>query len=88
MLEDYRKQEGVRLNVNWEGWLLSAGIDSNGDAYGLHDQDYIHNGKKLINPLDSRVWDLILGGDIALHEHIGWCITDFPMISMASSKRT
>ena len=46
MLEDYRKQEGVRLNVNWEGWLLSVGIDSDGDAYGLHDQNYIHNGKK------------------------------------------
>lgn len=37
----------------------------------MHDQDYIHNGKKLLNPLDSSVKTLQLGGDIATIGHIG-----------------
>jgi hypothetical protein len=38
---------------------------------GLHGQDFIHNGKKLVNLLDSFVRTLQLGGDMALHEHLG-----------------
>jgi hypothetical protein len=46
-------------------------VNRDGNIEGLHDQDYIHNGKKLINPLDSPVHTLQLGGDIAMLEYIG-----------------
>jgi hypothetical protein len=46
------------LKLDWKGWVLSPGLNSIGDAWSLHDQDYIHNRKKLINPLDSPVRSL------------------------------
>ena len=71
MLHDYRNEAGNRLSVGWEGWFLTASLNAEGDAFGLHDQDYIHNGKKLINPLLSSVWCLQLGGDACLLQHVG-----------------
>ena len=41
-----------------------------GEATSLYDQDYIHNGKKLLNPLYSIVRTLRLGDDMALHQQI------------------
>jgi hypothetical protein len=35
-------------------------LDEAYDAWSLSDQDYIHNGKKLINPLDSPMRSLQL----------------------------
>jgi hypothetical protein len=55
MLLDYLTTTQNRYTVPWEGWLMCAGLDNEGRIYGLHDQDFIHNGKKLINPLDSPV---------------------------------
>lgn len=55
MLEDYKGLVGRRLTVDWEGWIFSSAVNAEGEAIGLHDQDYIHNGKKLLNPLDSNV---------------------------------
>ena len=46
-------------------------VDEEGRCSGLHDQDWIHNGKKLINPLDSPVKTLQLGEDGAFHTHLG-----------------
>jgi hypothetical protein len=40
---------------------MSARLNEAQDAWGLHDQYYIHNCKKLINPLDSPVKFLQLG---------------------------
>jgi hypothetical protein len=40
---------------------MSTRLNGIHDAWGLHDQDYIHDGKKLINPLDSLVKSLQLG---------------------------
>jgi len=77
MLADYKLMEDTRLKVDWPGWLFSAGLDANSDAFGLHDQDYIHNGKKLINPLDSPVRDLMLGGDICTIEHVAQVFNKF-----------
>jgi hypothetical protein len=37
---------------------------------GLHDQDFIHNEKKLINPLDSHAKTLQLGMDVVCIQHI------------------
>ena len=71
MLHDYRTKEGSRLDVGWDGWLLSASMNSEGDAFGLHDQDYVHNGKKMINPLLSSVRCLQLGEDVCLLQHVG-----------------
>lgn len=71
MLQDYRCLVGARLAVGWEGWNLTCGLDGTGNAKGLHDQDYIHNGKKLINPLLSAVRVLQLGGDVCTLEHVG-----------------
>ena len=71
MLSDYKSITGVRFSINWEGWLLSAVVDEEGKCSGLHDQDWIHNGKKLINPLDSPVKTLQLGEDGAFHTHLG-----------------
>jgi hypothetical protein len=44
---------------------------------GLHDQDFIDNGKKLINLLDSLVRVLQLGGDICCLEHVGQIYNKF-----------
>jgi hypothetical protein len=57
--------------------MFIVAIDNQGNVKELHDQDYIHNGKKLINPLDSLVKTLQLGGDMAIHEHIGLIYQNF-----------
>ena len=56
--------------MDWEGWVYSSAVNANGEVIGLHDQDYIHNGKKLLNPLDSNVRTLRLGADMAQHQQI------------------
>ena len=71
MLLDYKSREGTRFTIDWEGWLLTASVDKKGICSGLHDQDWIHNGKKLVNPLDSPVKTLQLGEDGAFHTHLG-----------------
>jgi hypothetical protein len=70
MLEDYKWSIGVRFGVNWPSWIFSVPYSSYGNIQGLYDQDYIYNGKKLINPLDSFESTLQLGGDIAMLEHL------------------
>jgi hypothetical protein len=66
MLEDYSGNEipGPRQDLRWEAWKLTHSMTTVGPlihAYGLHDQDFIHNGKKLVNPLDSTSRILKLG---------------------------
>lgn len=51
--------------------VVEASLNSEGDAFGLHDQDYVHNGKKLINPLLSSVRCLQLGEDVCLLQYVG-----------------
>jgi len=51
--------------------MFSATLDSSGNATGLHDQDFIHNGKKLINPMDSPVRTPQLGADVVTLTHLG-----------------
>lgn len=50
--------------------MISAEILENGDIYELHDQDFTHNGKKHINPLDSTTRHLILGAENATLNHV------------------
>ena len=47
--------------------------------FGLHDQDFIHNGKKLINPLDSVVKNLQLGFDVCYLDHLGQVYQKFAL---------
>ena len=70
MLGDYKGNNGTCLGVGWDGWMFTATIEDHSYATGLHDQDYIHNGKKLINPLLSAARTLQLGGDLCIHSHI------------------
>ena len=71
MLHDYRTKEGSRLDVGWDGWLLSASMNSEGGAFGLHNQCYIHNGDILIDPLLSSFRSMQLGGAVCLLQHVG-----------------
>jgi hypothetical protein len=71
MLQDYTSSSGNRYAIPWDGWLLSGCLGEDGSVQGLHDQDYIYNGKKLVNPLDSPVKVLQLGGDLLALEHVG-----------------
>ena len=47
MLLEYGGQDGDRLRVEWPGGMFTVALDGNGNAMGLHDQDYIHNGKNI-----------------------------------------
>jgi hypothetical protein len=55
MLSSYTCVDGQRYGISWPGWIMSGTVIASGQVQGLHDQDFIHNGKKLINPLDSLV---------------------------------
>jgi len=46
-----------------------AVVDKEGNCSGLHDQDWIYNGKKLVNPLDSPIKTLQLREDRAFCTH-------------------
>lgn len=75
MIEDYtgRGIPGPRQNLRWEGWLLTHSMTTVGGvchAHGLHDPDFIHNGKKLVNPLDSITRVMKLGAEVAAFSHI------------------
>ncbi|KAL2629883.1 hypothetical protein R1flu_014569 [Riccia fluitans] len=70
MLEDYLGSEGQRWTVGWDGWVLSGIVLDSGDVYALGDQDPIHNGKKMINPLDRSSYPIVLGDFHACLEHV------------------
>jgi hypothetical protein len=71
MLEDYTRRVGSRYAMPWEGFVLTASRVDGTSVSGLHDQDFIHNGKKLINLPDSPVKMLQLGRDVCVIGHIG-----------------
>jgi hypothetical protein len=70
MLQDYTSREGQRYELMWEGFVFLGVVRADGLVYGLHDQDFIHNGKKLINLLDSPVQILQFGRDVCCLEHV------------------
>ncbi|KAL2630167.1 hypothetical protein R1flu_014853 [Riccia fluitans] len=70
MLEDYLGSEGQRWTVGWDGWVLSGIVLDSRDMYALGDQDPIHNGKKMINPLDKSSYPIVLGDFHACLEHV------------------
>ncbi|KAL3681241.1 hypothetical protein R1sor_024197 [Riccia sorocarpa] len=70
MVEDYLSNEGDRWCLGWEGWVFSGKVLGVGDVSGLGDQDPIHNGKKLVNPLDRSSYPLVLGDFHTYLEHV------------------
>ncbi|MCO5558780.1 hypothetical protein L7F22_012367 [Adiantum nelumboides] len=52
MLFNYMDTPGSRFDIPWKGWPLSAKMVDNG-IIGLHDQDFVHNGKKLVDVLNK-----------------------------------
>jgi len=55
ILARYNSTDGQQLKINWLGWIFTSKVDFEGNVMGLYDQDFIHNGKKLINPIDSPI---------------------------------
>ncbi|KAL2642825.1 hypothetical protein R1flu_010412 [Riccia fluitans] len=70
MLEDYFGSEGQRWTVGWDRWVLFGIVLDYGDVYAFGDQDPIHNGKKMINPLDKSSYPIVLGDYHACLEHV------------------
>jgi hypothetical protein len=72
MLQDYLCDDVTqnRQSIPWVGWKLSVLLNVDGESMGLHDQYFIHNGKKFINPLDSHAKTLQFGMDVACIQHI------------------
>ena len=77
MLKDYKCKEGMQFTVDWLRWLLTMRIADGTKVSGLHDQDYIHNGKKLVNLLDSVARTLMVGGDLCNINHLGMVYNTF-----------
>ena len=77
ILKDYKCKEGTQFVVDWPGWFLTAHIADGTKVSGLHNQDYIHNGKKPVNPLDSVARTLMLGGDLCSINHLGMVYNTF-----------
>jgi hypothetical protein len=77
MLTDYCYKDGCCFAVDWEGWMMFAKFCNKGQVLNSHDEDFIYNGKKLINPLDSPVRVLQLEGDVCYLEHVGAVYNQF-----------
>lgn len=77
MLEDYAAQVGSKYGIPWEGFVFFAMKIRHALVTNLQDHDFIDNGKKLINPLDSLVRVFQLGGDICCLEHKGQIYNKF-----------
>jgi hypothetical protein len=60
MLKYYYSTTGIRCQIPWEGWRLT-GLYDIFKVMGLYIQDYIHDGKTLVNPLFSDRRDFIVG---------------------------
>ena len=79
MVQDYTSKVGLRYEIPWEGWSLSCEWLGENKIKGLHNQDFIHNSKKLINPLDSATKNLQLGADVCYLDHLGQVYQKFAL---------
>ena len=83
-LEDSNSVEGVRYSIDHENFIFSGRLDEvNGKKFvvDLSDQDYVHNGKKIVNHLmhPSRV--LSLGGNLCFMNHLQLLVNNEHMSS-------
>ena len=74
MLKDYSSTTCIRYQIPWEGWKLT-GLYDGFKVIGLHDRDYIHNDKNLVNPLFSGRRDLRIGKRWLISTISKWFIT-------------
>ena len=75
MLQLMRSREGLRFQPIPQdlGFVLSCRKEIKGDSYvvrDLGDQDYIHNHKKLLSPLDHSSRVLMMGKNIVHMNHL------------------
>jgi hypothetical protein len=77
MLSSYTCADGQRYGISWLWWVMSRTVTAAGQVQGVHDQDFIHNRKKLINSLDSLVRVLQLDGDVCCLEHLSLVYNKF-----------
>ncbi|MCO5593945.1 hypothetical protein L7F22_047964 [Adiantum nelumboides] len=78
MLADYVHKNDTRFQIKWNGWPLSAKM-KDGDVLGMHDQDFVHNGKKLVNVLDKPKHKLALGDVWITLNHVTIVYDSFPV---------
>ena len=78
MIQDYKGTHGVRYKIDWCGWNVSAQRIGE-DIYGIHDQDFIHNGKKLVNALDNASRSLAIGDVWITLNHVALVYNIFPI---------
>lgn len=55
-------------------------LHADGAVHGIHSQDSIHNGKKLMNPMDSAVRVLALGNYMAHMSHVRAVFEKLPFV--------
>ena len=83
-LEDSNSIQGVRYSIDHENFTFSGRLDEvNGKKFvvDLSDQDYVHNGKKIVNHLmhPSRV--LSLGGNLCFMNNLQLLVNNEHMSS-------
>ena len=76
MLKDYYSTRAMRYQIPWEGWSL-IGLYDGFKVIALHDQDYVHNGKNLVNPLFSGRQDLIVEKELISFNHVRMVYNNF-----------
>ena len=76
VLKDYYSTIGMRYQILWEGWRIT-GLYDGFKVTRLHDQDYIHNGKNLVNHLFIGRRDLIVGEELINFNHVGMVYDNF-----------
>ncbi|MCO5588629.1 hypothetical protein L7F22_042586 [Adiantum nelumboides] len=78
MAEDYMAKSDQQFIIDWCGWKLKRRLIGD-DVYGLHDQDFVHYGKKLISPLDNPTRQLAIGCVWITLNHVAMVYSSFPI---------
>ena len=77
MLQDYLTPSiCLRYKLPWDGWIFTGQM-RNDMVSCLHDQDFIHNGKKLVNALDNPSRQLVIGDVWITLNHVSLVYNNF-----------
>ena len=77
MLQDYLTPSiCLRYKLPWDGWIFTGQMH-NDMVSCLHDQDFIHNGKKLVNALDNPSRQLVIGDVWITLNHVSLVYNNF-----------
>ena len=78
-----KSKEGVRYHIDHPNFTLTGRVtDNHGNettvcSLDIMNQDYIHCGKKLVNPLDHPTRKLMIGGHLVHINHLNLVMTRF-----------